>query len=200
MSETVKPTRSELMKARKRIKLAKKGHGLLKKKQDSLMIEFFNLLKEVKELRERLQEHYQVALTRMNEARALESDLRIKAASLTAKESAPVEIDVKNIAGVRIPQIEQIEHDRELPLYESITLQDLSVAYGKVIADVLRLAANETALRKILIEIRKTKRRANALENILIPNLERAVNYIRFQLEEREREEFNRLKQRKRVS
>ena len=84
---SIKPTRSELLKTKKRIVLAKKGHELLKKKQDSLVIEFFRLLKEIKEQEKELQAKYVQALRRMSQARALESDLTIKAAALAVQQS-----------------------------------------------------------------------------------------------------------------
>jgi V/A-type H+/Na+-transporting ATPase subunit D len=193
----IKPTRSELLRTKKRIVLAKKGHDLLKKKQDSLIIEFFKLLKEIKEQQHQLQEQFIKASKQMNRARALESDLRIKAASLAVQQAAPVELHVQNIAGVKVPVISRIEQQRLQPLYDSLLLQDVGTAYSDVLELTLLLAAKETALRKILLEIRKTKRRAHALEHILIPELQHAKSYIQFQLEERGREEFTRLKRRK---
>ena len=197
MTVKAKSTRSELLKTRKRIKLAKKGHELLKKKQDSLMIEFFKLLKDVKAQRDTLQAHYVLAIRRMNEARALESDLRLRAASLAVKQSAPLRLEIRNVAGVKLPQITLLHDEREYPTYTSIMLQDVGTAYQKVIEDVLALAAKETALRKLLIEIKKVKRRAHALEHVLLPQLKEVAKHIQFELEERAREEFSRLKRRK---
>lgn len=197
MTEIIKPTRSELLRTRKRVKLAKKGHELLKKKQDSLILELFRLVKEVKAQRETLQARYVAAIRRMNEARALSSDLTVKAAALAAR-AEPVRVEVRNIAGVRIPDIARVAADRQRPVFDTLTLQEVGVAYTQVLDDILALAAKETALRKILIEIKKTKRRAYALEHILIPRLEAATHHITFELEERGREEFTRLKMRKR--
>jgi len=185
------------MRTRKRIKLAQTGHDLLKKKQDSLMIEFFKLLKEIQEHRSELQEHYDRAVAHMNQARALESDIRIRAAALCISESSPVELSVKNIAGVRVPEIAKITQKRDHPLYDTLLLQDVGTAYDGIVDDVLTIAAQETALTRILDEIKKTKRRAHALEHILIPQLREAVGHVQFVLEEHEREEFARLKRMK---
>lgn len=195
MLGTIKPTRSELLRTRKRITLAKKGHELLKKKQDSLIIEFFKLLKEIKEEHDQLQIQYTKALQQMNEARVLESDLRIKAAALAVQQAAPVELQIKNIAGVKVPVVAR--KPQEHPNYDSIMLQDVGNAYFDILQKITELAAKETTLRKMLIEIKKTKRRAHALEHILIPELLHAKKTITFQLEERAREEFSRLKRRK---
>jgi V/A-type H+-transporting ATPase subunit D len=195
--DRIKSTRSELLKLRKRVKLAKKGHELLKKKQDSLVIEFFKLLKDVKAERERLQAHYQKALLRMSEARSLESDVSIRAASLAVRASAPIKVDIRNIAGVKIPEITLHQGEKTVSAYSSIMLQDVGAAYQHVIDDILQLAAKETALRKLLLEIKKVKRRAHALEHVLLPQLKAAAKRIQFDLEERAREEFSRLKRRK---
>ena len=195
MLGTIKPTRSELLRLKKRITLAKKGHELLKKKQDSLIIEFLKLLKEIKEEERALHREYTRALLQMNRARALESDLNIKASTIAVQEAAPVEIDIRNIAGVKVPAIRQPA--RERPTYDSLLLQEVGTAYMSVLEMAIALSAKETALRKLLLEIRKTKRRAHALEEIFIPELLATRNRIVMNLEERSREEFTRLKMRK---
>jgi len=78
MAQDIKPTRSELLKVKKQIKLAKSGYSLLKKKRDGLILEFFEILKKAKTLREELVSEYQTALEKMNIARTLEGDLKIK--------------------------------------------------------------------------------------------------------------------------
>lgn len=158
-------------------------------------MEFFKLLKDLKERRDRLQERYARAQRMMDETRALESDLRIRTAALAVQEGSPVTLDVRNVAGVRLPEI--TVRESEPPVYPSLMIQELGKAYTEVVESILQLAARETALRKMLIEIKKTKRRANALEHMLLPKLERSLSQIRNELEEREREEFSQLKQRK---
>lgn len=194
----VKSTRSELLRLKRKGALASKGHDLLKKKQDSLMLEFFRLLKEVRSARGDLQERYSRAQRMINRARAVESDLDIKAAALCVPQVAPFRVEVKQLAGVKIPTIVIEREQPELPLFDSIMLQEVGEAYRKVIEGILQLAARETALRKVLLEIRKTKRRSQALENVLIPRLESAAKRVMLELEERSREEFSRLKRRKR--
>jgi V/A-type H+-transporting ATPase subunit D len=193
--QSIKPTRSELLRTKKRIQLAKKGHELLKKKQDSLIIEFFKILKEIKQQRSDLQSSYTKAIERMNYARALESDLRIGAEALAVQQASSFDVHIKNIAGVRVPMMQVPEF---VPLqYTSLSLQQVGDSYADVLRLVIALAAKETALRKLLIEIRKTKRRAHALEHILLPQLLEAKKHVQFELEERERENFSRIKRRK---
>lgn len=193
----VKPTRNELLKAKRRILLARKGHELLKKKQDSLIMEFFSLLKEVKGKREQLQKAYASAARKLKEARALESDLRMKAVAMAVTRHAPLTLETRNIAGVRLPQI-TLEKEQGIAVYDSLLTQDVGQAYQGVIRQAVDLAAQEAALRKLLIEIKKVKRRAYSLEHRFIPDMQAAVQHVRFSLEEREREEFSRLKRMKR--
>lgn len=195
MTETIKPTRSELLRTRKRVRLAKKGHELLKRKQDSLVMELFRNIKEVKAHREMLQQRYAVAVQRINEARALESDLTIRIAAMAAR-SDPVRLSARSIAGVKVPQL--VREPGERPVYDTLMLQEVGTAYLAVLDDILSLAAKEATLRKLLAEIGKVKRRAYALEHLMIPQLEHAARRTALELEERSREEFGRLKMRKR--
>ncbi|MBV6343598.1 V-type ATP synthase subunit D, partial [Candidatus Magnetobacterium casense] len=96
----VKPTRSELIELKKRIALAKNGHKLLKKKRDGLILEFFQILKDVKKERAEVADIYRKAAHRMNVARMLESDIKIKSIALATSEKASVAVSKKNIMGV----------------------------------------------------------------------------------------------------
>ena len=78
MALDIKPTRSELIKLKKQIKLAKSGHSLLKKKRDGLILEFFELLKKAKSVREDLVSAYSSAVGKMNLARVVQSDLKLQ--------------------------------------------------------------------------------------------------------------------------
>src|SRR3990167_6429794 len=85
MPQEIKPTRSELLKVKKQIKLAKSGYSLLKKKRDGLILEFFEILKKAKTLRQELVEEYKIALEKINIARTLESDLKVKSIAMAIK-------------------------------------------------------------------------------------------------------------------
>jgi V/A-type H+-transporting ATPase subunit D len=192
----IKPTRGELLHTKKRIVLARRGHDLLKKKQDSLVIEFFGLLQRIKEEHRLLGQSYHDAQGRMAVARALESDIRITTIAAAVQAHAPVALRLRNIAGVKVPET-VVPAITGAAAHESMTVQDVAAAYLIVVQRTVRLAASETAMRRILIEIRKVKRRAHALEHTLIPQLLQDKKHITFELEERAREEFTRLKKRK---
>src|SRR3989338_5249610 len=106
MVENIKPTRSELMKLKNRIKLAKSGYNLLKKKRDGLIMEFFEILKKAKTIRKELIEQYQQAIYKMNIARASESDIAVRSIALSIQHKPTIELRTKNIMGVVVPEID----------------------------------------------------------------------------------------------
>lgn len=188
------PTRAALITVRRQIAIARHGHDMLKRKQDALVLEFFKLLKLVAKEREELLREHTRAARMLAQARALESDLRIRSASLAVQRAAPVMLRVRNIAGVRIPEIERTQEADASPLYDSLLLQDVGGAYRRVVERVVRVAARETAMRKVLLEIRKVKRRTRALSDVVIPRLETERGRIMAALDEREREDLLRVR------
>ena len=199
MPQDIKPTRSELLKVKKQIKLAKSGHSLLKKKRDGMILEFFEILKKAKTLRQELVEEYKIALERMNIARTIEGDLKVKSIAMAIKEIPDIKLTTKNIMGVKVPKIESSEiqkafMERGYGLYNSSAIDEAAAAYEKVVEKILLAAEVETSMRKLLNEIEKTKRRVNALEFVVMPRLEYLQYFITLRLEELERENIFRMK------
>jgi len=199
MPQDIKPTRSELLKVKKQIKLAKSGHSLLKKKRDGMILEFFEILKKAKTLRQELVEQYKIALEKINIARTLEGDLKVKSIAMAIQEIPEIKLTTKNIMGVKVPKIESSEikkafMERGYGLYNSSAIDEAAEAYEKVVEKILLAAEVETSMRKLLNEIEKTKRRVNALEFVVMPRLGKNSSFIRLRLEEMERENIFRLK------
>ncbi len=199
MSQEVKPTRSELIKLKNRIRLAKSGHSLLKKKRDGLILEFFNILKKAKTLRQELVDEYKIATDKINVARALEGDLKVKSIAMAIKEIPDIKLTTKNIMGVKVPKIEYSEikkafMERGFGIYNSSAIDEAAASYESVIEKTVLAAEVETSMRKLLNEIEKTKRRVNALEFVVIPSLEGIKSFITLRLEELERENIFRMK------
>lgn len=200
MAIDVKPTRTELMKLKNQIKLAKSGHSLLKKKRDGLILDFFDILKEAKTVRVELANVYSKAIEKMNIARVLYGDLRLKALSLAIKKTPEITLKTKNIMGVKVPKItgEKVRKtifERGLGIAGSSPVIDEAIAfYEAVVEQLIKVAEAETAMKKLLAEIEKTKRRVNALEFNRIPAMEEMKKFISFRLEELERENVFRLK------
>ncbi len=199
MPQDIKPTRSELLKLKRQIRLAKSGYNLLKKKRDGLILEFFEILKRAKTLRQELVEEYKIALEKMNIARVLEGDLKVKSIAMAIKDIPEVKLTTKNIMGVKVPKIESSEIkkaflERGYGIYNSSAIDEAAAAYEKVLEKIILAAEVETSMRKLLNEIEKTKRRVNGLEFVVIPNLDRQRSFIQLRLEEIERENIFRMK------
>ena len=199
MPQDIKPTRSELLKLKRQIRLAKSGYNLLKKKRDGLILEFFEILKKTKTLREELVNEYKIALEKINIARALEGDLKVKSIAMAIKDIPDVRLTTKNIMGVKVPKIESSEikkafMERGYGVYNSSAVDEAATAYENVVEKIILAAEVETSMRKLLNEIEKTKRRVNALEFVVIPNLDKVKSFIQLRLEEIERENIFRMK------
>lgn len=200
MASNVKPTRSELLSVKKKIKLADSGYKLLKKKRDGLIMELHKILKEARTVRADLVTEYQVALHKINIARAIDSDVQIKSAAMAISQRPIVEVETKNIMGVKIPKIKYGDITKTLfqrgygVLSATSKIDEAAAAYEKVMEKLLIAVEVEITVKRLLKEIDRTKRKVNALEQITIPRLEDDAKYIRFRLEEMERDAFSRLK------
>ncbi len=199
MAQDVKPTRSELLKLKKQIRLARSGYSLLKKKRDGLILEFFDILKKAKTLRQELVDEYKIALEKINIARTLEGDLKVKSIAMAIPDIPDVKLAARNIMGVKVPKIESSEikkafMERGYGIYNSSAIDEAAAAYEKVVEKIILAAEVETSMKKLLNEIEKTKRRVNALEFVVIPNLEKIRAFIQLRLEEMERENIFRMK------
>jgi V/A-type H+-transporting ATPase subunit D len=187
----------EYLRTRRRIAMAKKGLKLLKLKRQALILEFFNMSKTVASLRSDLRSRLEKGYESIRIAEMLAGPLRLEYESMRIPTIRPLSLRSKNVMGVRIPEFESVnaeldgaEYLLELPP----SINQAVKAYRAVHKIVLDVAEKETALRKLLLEIEKTKRRSNAIENVLIPRLERNAKYIKFVFDEMERESFIKLK------
>ena len=199
MAQDIKPTRSELLKLKKQIKLAKSGYSLLKKKRDGLILEFFEILKKAKSLRQEIIEEYKIALGKINIARAMEGDLKVKSIAMAVHGMPEVKLTAKNIMGVTVPKIEGSKikkafMKRGYGIYNSSAIDEAASSYEIVVEKIILAAEVETSMRKLLNEIEKTKRRVNGLEFVVIPGLDKQKRFIQLRLEEMERENTFRMK------
>ncbi len=196
----VKPTRSELIATRRRIKLSISGHKLLKMKRDGLIIEFFELLPKVKDMRSQLVELYTIADKKLAVAMVADGKSALKSAANCRQTPPQVELSENNIMGVVVPQIKvstiqkSVEERGYGLIGTSVRIDESVHAFEKLAEKVLEAAELETTMKKLLDEIESTKRRVNALEFKVIPNLEDIASYITLRLEELERENVFRLK------
>lgn len=193
---SVKTTRMELLNTRKKLKLAQKGHKLLKQKRDVLIGEFFSVLKDIKKFRQRIIEKITVAQKSLYNAEAIEGELEIDRIALGLAEGVKYDIGFKSIMGVKIPQITNISVDKQWYGHfdETLELDTAINNYRHLFPDFIKLAEKQLTLKHLSEEIKKTKRRVNSLEYLTIPKLEHLKKLITFKFEELERENFSRLK------
>ncbi|WP_457548654.1 V-type ATP synthase subunit D [Archaeoglobus sp.] len=197
----VQPTRMELIKLKRRIKMAKRGHDLLKKKRDGLIMEFRELLEEAKKVIGGMAEKYEKAQQKLALAIAVDGIVAVKSIALSRQCEPRFVMHKKNIMGVVVPVIKREEKiikcaiEREYGIIGTTARIDEAVqAYEELVDAILEVAEIETTVRKLIEEIEKTKRRVNALEYRVIPMMEEAAKFISFKLEEQDRESIIRLK------
>ncbi|WP_435155861.1 V-type ATP synthase subunit D [Haladaptatus sp. DFWS20] len=200
MAKDVKPTRKELMQIEDRIDLSERGHDTLEKKRDGLIMEFMDILDQAQDVRSGLDADYQRAQQTINMARAMEGDVAVRGAAAALQEHPEITTESKNIMGVVVPQIESSKVKKSLDergygvLGTSARIDETADAYEELLESIILAAEVETAMKKMLTEIETTKRRVNALEFKLLPELYEAQDYIEQKLEEQEREEIFRMK------
>ncbi len=200
MALDIQPTRSELINLKRRITQTQNGYQLLKMKRDGLFHEFRTLLSEMIEAKEGLVTVYRDAIKAISLASAIEGGLAVKSAAIAVAEHPEVEVSRHNIMGVVVPKVvgshlSQTMLERGLGLVGgSPYLDEAADAYGTLIESIVKAAEMESTLKRLLVEIEATKRRVNALEFKVIPEMEEARDFIQLRLEEVEREETFRLK------
>ncbi len=193
----VRPTRMEYLRTKRRILMAKKGLNLLKLKRQALILEFFNISKKAAALRGGLQTKLIEGYESVRMAEMLAGVLRLENEAMKIPKLRKLQITAKNVMGVKIPRVEggsEVGDFPEMFLELPTSIYEVNKAFREIHKIVLDVAEKETALRKLLYEIEKTKRRSNAIENVLIPRLEAAVKYIKFRFDEMERDTFTMLK------
>jgi V/A-type H+-transporting ATPase subunit D len=186
----------ELLRLRKRLALAQRGHKLLKDKQDELMKRFMGLVTQIKELRLSVEEELEQAWKRFLVARAVGTGAVVETAVSVPTRKTHVEVGKLQIMNVVVPQF-ALKTEGKLASYGLATtpaeLDTSLIAMERVLGRMVELASKEKALELIGDEIEKTRRRVNALEYVLIPNLSETIRYISMKLSEMERGNLTRL-------
>lgn len=196
MRLAVNPTRMELLKLKKRLILARRGHRLLKDKQDELMRNFLSLIEEIKELRltveiELFQAYGSFLIARLTMGREF-----LDEALMFSQLETNLEVTYVPLMNLRIPRYRlNIEGDYFSYglLTTSMELDRALKKYRELIPKMVELAEKERGLEMLSYEIERTRRRVNALEHILIPNIFETIGYISMKLEELERSNLTRL-------
>ena len=183
----VNPNRMELLKLKKRLIVARRGHKLLKDKRDALIQEFIHLAKESKIVREELEEKLKDCYQDFMNASSQMSKISLEEALMFPKAKAEAVTSYKNIMSVKVPRYKyQCEGKYYTYSLEETNAEiDKSVHnFYKIMPLMLRVAELDKAINLLADEIEKTRRRVNALEYILMPDLEETIKFITMKLDE----------------
>lgn len=180
--------------------MAERGHRLLKLKRDALIVEFFKVLERARKVRSNLVERYRGAEEAIALARAIEGVPAVRSAAYASLANPRLELRTRNVMGIVVPRIEADKVRKSLPergygiIGTTPRIDEATDAYEALVEDVIVAAEIETTMRRLIDEIEKVKRRVNALEYRVIPELKATESFIRQRLEEMERENIFRLK------
>jgi V/A-type H+-transporting ATPase subunit D len=176
-----------------RLKTARRGHKLLKDKRDELMRQFMDVVRRNKELRTKVEEGLTAAFASQQVASSIMSPEMLEQALLYPRQSVELEMSFKNIMSVNVPRYRfQTKNNDPTEIYPygfaqtSGELDDALEKLDLVFRDMLELAEVEKTMQLLAEEIEKTRRRVNALEYVMIPELEGNIKYISMKLEENE--------------
>ena len=188
--QRVNPTRMELLRLKKRLQLAQKGHKLLKEKRDGLMQEFLKIVRTARELRQEVDASLQEAFKHFGLGQASMDPQAVALLKHFALYQPELVVERKNVMGVTIPQfdIDLKETGERYGNWETSAELDIGLhSFKEALPKLLELSAIEKSAQLLAQEIEKTRRRVNALEHVLIPQLKETTKYIRMKLDEQER-------------
>lgn len=193
-TKTINPTRMELTRLKTRLRTATRGHKLLKDKRDELMRQFWDIVFRNRELRISVEEGLSHANQAFAAASAVMPPQMLEGALLFPKQSVSLEMSLKNIMSVKVPEYDfKTANDDPSDIYPygfaqtSGELDQAIKALSGVFRDMLELAQVEKTMQLLAEEIEKTRRRVNALEYVMIPEMQESIKYISMKLEENDR-------------
>ena len=196
----VNPTRMELTNLKRKLVTARRGHKLLKDKRDELMRQFLDLVRETRELRDRVESELERCNAHFVNAGAVMSKEALDASLLSPKQQINVEVGSKNVMSVEIPQFSSDTRTADkgdiFPYgfaFTSFELDDAVTSLDKLLPDLIKLAQYEKSCELMSAEIEKTRRRVNSLEHVMIPRYQETIKYISMKLEENDRSSRTRL-------
>lgn len=199
-STTINPTRMELTRLKTRRKTAVRGHKLLKDKRDELMRQFLDIVRLNRELRKKVEEGLMAAHSAFTVASAVMSPEMLEQALSYPKQAVELDVTFDNIMSVNVPKYTfHTKNDDPAEIFPygfaqtSGELDDALESLSGVLQDMLQLAQVEKTMQLLAQEIEKTRRRVNALEYVMIPEMETNIKYISMKLDENERSSTSRL-------
>ena len=193
----VNATRMELISLRTRKSLAQNGYNLLNKKLETLTNELFNFLNSYREVQKHIREAIMEASKALTRAEMAMGPLKVKETSLSFALGLQLEAKSRSLMGVKVPLIAVAEKETQQTytfIDTSVTIDDAIKKFQDALQLIIKLAEVQSTITRLATEIQSTKRRVNALKNIVIPRFDSTIKWIALSLGEQEREEFVRLK------
>lgn len=203
--EKISPTRMNLLQNKVQTSLAGEGVNLLKNKRDALVKEFFTMVREMFSFRDELDERVRKAANTLNLALGIDGPHVVKSVGMSTKREVSLEVERRNIWGIRVPELEKKSVVRSVMARGygihtvSSRIDRAANSFEGILNLIITMASNEVRVKRLGDEIRKTTRRVNALEQVVIPALKGQTRFIESTLEEREREDLFRLKRLKKM-
>ena len=198
MNPNTFPTKGNLMLAKNSLKLAKKGYELMDKKRNILIRELMELIDKANNIQSEIDSTFTEAYAALQKVNTDMGLYKVKDISLTIPEDESIRIKTRSIMGTEIPQVEYNSDTLTTPDYSlydmSVSFDDAVTKFKKVKDLIIKLSTVETSAYRLATSIKKSQKRANALQNITIPYYTTLSIEIENSLEEKDREEFSRLK------
>ncbi|XP_013776454.1 V-type proton ATPase subunit D-like [Limulus polyphemus] len=193
------PSRMAMAIMKNRLKGAQKGHSLLKKKADALQMRFRSILQKIIETKTLMGEVMKEAAFSLAEAKFTTGDFNHVVLQNVTKAQIKVRSKKENVAGTNLPVFESYQDGADTYELAGLArggqqLSKLKKNYAKAVQLLVELASLQTSFVTLDEVIKITNRRVNAIEHVIIPKIENTLSYITSELDEREREEFFRLK------
>lgn len=202
-SMNVNPTRMELTRLKIELATAKRGHKLLKDKQDEMVRQFMNLIKQNRELRIKIENELSVISSTFNSARLKMSYAGLMEALMVPSQNIQVETSSRTIMNMSVPSL-KVKTDDSIDItygfaFTPCELDDSVIKLSNLVSSMVKLAEIEKSCDMLAGEIEKTRRRVNAIEYVLVPNLEDTIHFITMKLEDNERSNIIRLMKSKEI-
>lgn len=194
---TAAPTKSNLMAMKKSLGLARLGYDLLDRKRNIMMREMMKLIDDVNEIQGQIETTFAEAYESLQKANMTLGQNDVFRIAMSRAEADDVLIRYRSVMGIEIPDVKLTDEIR-MPGYGFTStnplLDETYIRFVKVKRLAVKVAAVENSVYRLARAIKQSQKRANALKNIVIPNLEESIHYITGYLEEKERDEFTTLK------
>lgn len=198
MAETFAPTKSVLLRLKRNYRIAREGYDLLDRKRNVLIRDLLGNINRVKELEKAFNDYFNQAISRLKTAQCFMGRVRLQSLSLASPVRDEVKVLLKSVMGVSVPVVTlgsvKEKGSSFSPFSSNPILDETQVLFRKAREAAMQMAALETTVIRLATEIKRTQKRANALNNVMIPRYAGAIKFIVESLEEKEREEFFKVK------